>query len=204
MVKPEFSLVLRPRLWPATCVPPVLPCAVLVTCTPSYLLLACKASYTLSLSSGSTGTPGARQMAAGRFDHCRPFAGGAFGYIVFRLDNRGSENRGKKFEDAIHRNMGDAEVRDQLRLSASEYIFSGKTYLKDLYQVLSLPDGALTPDYAGIRPKLHGPGEPQPDFQLHGRDVHGLDGLVSLFGIESPGLTSSLAIGEAVADQLDA
>ena len=63
-----------------------------------------------------------------------------------------------------------------------------------------LPDGALVPDYAGIRPKLHGPGEAQPDFQLHDRYVHGLDGLVSLFGIESPGLTSSLAIGEAVAE----
>jgi L-2-hydroxyglutarate oxidase LhgO len=65
-----------------------------------------------------------------------------------------------------------------------------------------LPDGALTPDYAGIRPKLHGFGEPQPDFQLHGREVHGLDGLVALFGIESPGLTASLAIGEAVAERL--
>lgn len=61
----------------------------------------------------------------------------------------------------------------------------------------------LTPDYAGIRPKIHGPGEPQPDFQLHGRDVHGIDGLVALFGIESPGLTSSLAIGEAVAGMLN-
>lgn len=60
----------------------------------------------------------------------------------------------------------------------------------------------LTPDYAGIRPKLHGPGEPQPDFQLWGRDVHRLDGLAALFGIESPGLTSSLAIGEAVAEML--
>src|SRR5690606_20991665 len=65
-----------------------------------------------------------------------------------------------------------------------------------------LPETALTPDYAGIRPKLHGPGEPQPDFQLHDRYVHGLDGVVALFGIESPGLTSSLAIGEAVADKL--
>lgn len=65
-----------------------------------------------------------------------------------------------------------------------------------------LPDGALTPDYAGIRPKLHGPGEPQPDFQLHGADRHGLPGLMALFGIESPGLTSSLAIGEAVAQAL--
>lgn len=66
----------------------------------------------------------------------------------------------------------------------------------------ALPEGALTPDYAGIRPKLHGPGEPQPDFQLHGREHHGIDGLMALFGIESPGLTSSLAIGEAVADAL--
>ncbi|MDZ4320473.1 MAG: NAD(P)/FAD-dependent oxidoreductase, partial [Phenylobacterium sp.] len=40
-----------------------------------------------------------------------------------------------------------------------------------------LPDGALTPDYAGIRPKLHGPGEPQPDFQLHGVEHHGIEGL---------------------------
>ncbi|HZV85376.1 MAG TPA: NAD(P)/FAD-dependent oxidoreductase [Brevundimonas sp.] len=65
-----------------------------------------------------------------------------------------------------------------------------------------LPQGALTPDYAGIRPKLHGPGEPQTDFQLSGAEAHGLEGLVALFGIESPGLTSSLAIGEAVAGLL--
>jgi len=65
-----------------------------------------------------------------------------------------------------------------------------------------LPDGALTPDYAGIRPKIHGPDEPQPDFRLDGEAAHGLAGLVALFGIESPGLTSSLAIGEAVAGML--
>ncbi|MCA6286798.1 NAD(P)/FAD-dependent oxidoreductase [Phenylobacterium sp.] len=65
-----------------------------------------------------------------------------------------------------------------------------------------LPDGALQPDYAGVRPKLHGPGQPQPDFRIDGPEVHGLDGLVALFGIESPGLTSSLAIGEEVADRL--
>ena len=60
----------------------------------------------------------------------------------------------------------------------------------------------LTPDYAGIRPKLHGPDEPQPDFRLDAADVHGLPGLLALFGIESPGLTSSLAIGEEVAARL--
>jgi L-2-hydroxyglutarate oxidase LhgO len=65
-----------------------------------------------------------------------------------------------------------------------------------------LPENALTPDYAGVRPKLHGPGEPQPDFQLSGADTHGLPGLMALFGIESPGLTSSLAIGETVAARL--
>ncbi|MBL8554316.1 MAG: NAD(P)/FAD-dependent oxidoreductase [Phenylobacterium sp.] len=65
-----------------------------------------------------------------------------------------------------------------------------------------LPDGALSPDYAGVRPKIHGPGEAQPDFRLDAEDVHGLPGLVALFGIESPGLTSSLAIGEEVAERL--
>lgn len=75
-----------------------------------------------------------------------------------------------------------------------------ETYIRKFWP--GLPDGALTPDYAGIRPKLHGQGEPQPDFQLDGAEVHGLEGLMALFGIESPGLTSSLAIGEEVANRL--
>ena len=62
-----------------------------------------------------------------------------------------------------------------------------------------LADGALVPDYTGIRPKLHGPGEPQPDFRIESVADHGLTGLVNLLGIESPGLTSSLAIGDYVA-----
>jgi L-2-hydroxyglutarate oxidase LhgO len=62
-----------------------------------------------------------------------------------------------------------------------------------------LADGALTPDYTGIRPKLHGPGEPQPDFRIESAAEHGLTGLVNLLGIESPGLTSSLAIGDYAA-----
>jgi L-2-hydroxyglutarate oxidase LhgO len=65
-----------------------------------------------------------------------------------------------------------------------------------------LPDGALVPDYAGIRPKLHGPDEPQPDFRVDGPEAHGIAGLVALFGIESPGLTSSLSLGEEVAGRL--
>jgi L-2-hydroxyglutarate oxidase LhgO len=66
----------------------------------------------------------------------------------------------------------------------------------------SLPDGALMPDYVGIRPKLHGPNDPQPDFVIDGPAEHGMEGLCALFGIESPGLTSSLAIGAAVATRL--
>lgn len=65
-----------------------------------------------------------------------------------------------------------------------------------------LPDGALVPDYAGVRPKLTGPGEKPADFVIDGPAEHGLSGLVHLFGIESPGLTASLSMAEDVAAQL--
>lgn len=61
-----------------------------------------------------------------------------------------------------------------------------------------LPDGALTPGYAGIRPKISGPNEPAADFVVSGPADHGLGGLINLFGIESPGLTASMAIGDHV------
>jgi L-2-hydroxyglutarate oxidase LhgO len=59
-----------------------------------------------------------------------------------------------------------------------------------------LPDGSLVADYAGVRPKLTGPGEPAADFMIAGPAEHGMPGLVNLFGIESPGLTSSLSLAE--------
>ena len=62
-----------------------------------------------------------------------------------------------------------------------------------------LPDASLSPAYAGIRPKLAGPGEPAADFVIAGPAEHGVSGLVNLFGIESPGLTACLAIGDRVA-----
>jgi L-2-hydroxyglutarate oxidase LhgO len=65
-----------------------------------------------------------------------------------------------------------------------------------------LEDGSLKPDYAGIRPEIHGPGEAQPDFRIDDRDTHGLPGLITMFDIESPGLTSSLAIGKLIATML--
>jgi len=74
------------------------------------------------------------------------------------------------------------------------------TYIRKFWP--ALPDGALTPDYVGIRPKIHGPDEPMPDFRIDDAAVHGLPGLVTLFGIESPGLTSSLAIGDEVLGRL--
>jgi len=65
-----------------------------------------------------------------------------------------------------------------------------------------LPDGTLVPDYAGIRPKLTGPGEPAADFLIERPAQHGLPGLVALFGIESPGLTASLSLAEDVVSYL--
>jgi len=61
-----------------------------------------------------------------------------------------------------------------------------------------LADGRIEPDYAGIRPKIVGPGEPAADFVIASSAEHGVAGLVNLFGIESPGLTASLAIAERV------
>ena len=65
-----------------------------------------------------------------------------------------------------------------------------------------LPDNSLQPDYAGIRPKLTGPGEPAADFMIEGPTQHGLPGLVHLFGIESPGLTAALSLADEVAGYL--
>lgn len=66
-----------------------------------------------------------------------------------------------------------------------------------------LPDDCLTPDYASIRPKIELAGNAYPDFLIDGPQEHGIAGLVHLFGIESPGLTASLAIAKYVADQIE-
>lgn len=65
-----------------------------------------------------------------------------------------------------------------------------------------LRDGALSPDYSGIRPKITGKGEPQADFLIDAPAQHGLRGLVQMFGIESPGLTSSLSLADEVVGYL--
>lgn len=79
---------------------------------------------------------------------------------------------------------------------ADKFYAAIRTYFPDL------KDGALQPAYAGIRPKIHGPGEPQPDFLVQGPAESGVPGLVNLFGIESPGLTSSPVIADTVAELL--
>ena len=66
----------------------------------------------------------------------------------------------------------------------------------------NLPDDSLAPGYAGIRPKTSGPGEPASDFEIQGPRRHGVAGLVHLFGIESPGLTASLALARLVLSEL--
>ena len=76
---------------------------------------------------------------------------------------------------------------------ADSFYAAIRTYWPDL------PEGALQPGYAGMRPKLQAPGEPAKDFVIQGPADHGVRGLVNLFGIESPGLTAALAIAARAA-----
>ena len=66
----------------------------------------------------------------------------------------------------------------------------------------ALPEDALQPAYAGIRPKAHRSGAASVDFMISDPAEHGIPGLVNLFGIESPGLTSALALAEEVRKRL--
>jgi len=79
---------------------------------------------------------------------------------------------------------------------ADSFYAAIRTYWPDL------ADGALQPAYAGIRPKLVGPGQPAADFMVQGELEHGVKGLLNFFGIESPGLTASLALAEYAAARL--
>jgi L-2-hydroxyglutarate oxidase LhgO len=80
---------------------------------------------------------------------------------------------------------------------AARFAEAIRTYYPDLRE------DALLPAYSGMRPKLHGPTEPAADFLIQGPAGHGVPGLVNLYGIESPGLTASLAIAEEVARLLE-
>jgi L-2-hydroxyglutarate oxidase LhgO len=80
---------------------------------------------------------------------------------------------------------------------AESFYAAVRTYWPDL------PDDALQPGYAGIRPKIARPGGSSTDFLIQTERDHGVRGLVNLFGIESPGLTASLAIAEEIAKRID-
>jgi L-2-hydroxyglutarate oxidase LhgO len=87
--------------------------------------------------------------------------------------------------------------------AAEDYVVDvsrAATFARDIRRYWpALPDNALAPAYSGLRPKIVGPGEPAADFRIDAQEAHGVRGLVNLFGIESPGLTASLAIAPLVA-----
>jgi len=105
------------------------------------------------------------------------------------------------------------DLAGQMRFGPDQEWVDGLNYEVDLrraevfYEAVrrywpGLPDGALQPAYSGIRPKVQGPADPMKDFMVEGPERHGHPGLVNLFGIESPGLTASLALADLVAERL--
>ncbi|MFW0785844.1 NAD(P)/FAD-dependent oxidoreductase [Gordonia sp. CPCC 206044] len=114
-----------------------------------------------------------------------PVDGGLGVHLTLDLDGRARFGPDVAWTDEV-----DLAVDDSL---AGVFTAAIRTYWP------ALPDDALRPDYAGVRPKLSGPGAPAADFLLQGPADHGVPGLVQLFGIESPGLTSCLALARDVA-----
>ncbi len=106
--------------------------------------------------------------------------------IHLGLDLSGAVRFGPDTEWTSHVNYDVDPLRSDLFYDAIRQYWPG------------LPDTSLAPGYAGMRPKLHGPDQPGADFVIQDARIHGVDGLVNLFGIESPGLTSALAIAERV------
>jgi len=91
-------------------------------------------------------------------------------------------------------------------ITAEDYSLSAKAPARYYEAIVKYFPGLqadqLQLSYAGIRPKLQGPGEPERDFEIQFQQQHGVPGLVQLFGIESPGLTSALAIADYVGERL--
>jgi L-2-hydroxyglutarate oxidase LhgO len=119
-----------------------------------------------------------------------PVPGGASLGLHFTLDLAGQARFGPDVE------WVDEETYDVDDGRAAQFYDAIRAYWP------GLKDDTLRPAYSGIRPKIHGPGQPQPDFRIDGPAEHGVAGLVNLFGIESPGLTSSMPIADRVAEML--
>lgn len=115
-----------------------------------------------------------------------PPAGGGLGiHLVLDLDGGARFGPDLRWIDRIDYGFGDP-ARDEFAAAIGRY-WPG------------LDPARLTPAFTGIRPRLSGPGEPAADFMIQGPGEHGVAGLVNLFGIDSPGLTAALAIGDEVA-----
>ncbi len=113
-----------------------------------------------------------------------PVAGGLGTHVTIDLGGQVKFGPDVRWVDAVNYDFDDA--------LAGEFYESIRRYYP------ALQDGQLQPGYTGIRPKVSGPSEPAGDFVVQGPSVHGVAGLVNLFGIESPGLTASLAIARQV------
>lgn len=133
----------------------------------------------------------ASKPAFSRLVYPAPVEGGLGVHLT--LDLNGRMRFGPDVEWLDHNDPGRVDYRVDIRRADSFYDAIRRYWP-------AMPDGALSPDYSGCRPKLSGRGQAAADFRIDGPEVHGLAGLVNLFGIESPGLTSSLAIAERVAD----
>jgi L-2-hydroxyglutarate oxidase LhgO len=121
-----------------------------------------------------------------------PVDGGLGVHLTLDLGGRGKF--GPDVEWLDHNDPGRVDYAVDIKRSESFYAAIRRYWP-------TLPDNALTPDYSGCRPKLSGRCEPVADFRIDGPELHCVQGLVNLFGIESPGLTSSLAIAEAAANK---
>ncbi len=119
-----------------------------------------------------------------------PTDGGLGIHLTFDLADQARFGPNVEWIDRVDYDLAADPKRDAMFRAAARSIFS------------KLDVSQLTMSFAGIRPKLSGPGEPPADFLLLGPADHGLGGHVGLFGIESPGLTASLAIAEEVAARL--
>ncbi|MDQ7250191.1 NAD(P)/FAD-dependent oxidoreductase [Dongia sedimenti] len=125
-----------------------------------------------------------------------------FSRLVYPMPVPGGTGTHMTLDLAGHARFGpDVEWIDRLDYAVDPR--RGDSFYEDIRRYWpDLPDGALAPDYAGVRPKLGPAGSPNLDFRIEGPAQHGVRGLVNLFGIESPGLTSCLAIADHVAGLL--
>ncbi len=133
-----------------------------------------------------------------------------FKHLIYPLPQSGSLGRHLTLDHGGKVKFGpDIEWLDTGRDPSAHYDFDDPdgSRLKVFEEAIrgywpGLPDKALAPDYVGLRPKITRQGEPAADFAVHGEPDHGIANLVGLYGIESPGLTSSLAIADHVAEML--